>query len=60
MSQKELLGLLASGVSPVPIEDLAKGTGASLNVTPQVERELRAAGATEDLLAVLRNLPSAR
>lgn len=60
LSQKELLDLLASEVPPARIEDLARESGISFELTPQTERELRAAGATEDLLVALHKLSPKR
>jgi len=56
LSQSDVLQLLQRDVSPKRVADLAKEHGITFQISPEVETELRQAGATEELLATLREL----
>jgi Flp pilus assembly protein TadD len=49
-----LLGWLAGDASTYSLTKAVKERGSAINLTPRVEAELRAAGATKDLLSELR------
>jgi hypothetical protein len=55
LTKQEVISLLKGEVSHSRIEDLAREKGIAFQVTPQVERELRAAGADDSLLRALRS-----
>ncbi|MDE3179783.1 MAG: hypothetical protein KGM47_08995, partial [Acidobacteriota bacterium] len=52
----EILGLLKSGVTSERVESLASQYGIAFQVTPQIEAELREAGASHELLFKLTQL----
>lgn len=57
LTKNEVVELLESGVSPARVEELARQYGLAFSITPNVENELRDAGATDDLVSSLRSLP---
>jgi hypothetical protein len=56
LSKDEVIGLLESGVPPARVGQLSRQYGLAFTVTPDVEGELRDAGATDELLDALRKL----
>lgn len=56
LSKDEVIGLLESGVSSARVGQLSRQYGLAFVVSPDVENELRDAGATDELLDVLRKL----
>jgi hypothetical protein len=56
LSKEEVIGLLESGVPSARVGQLSRQYGLAFEVTPQAESELRDAGATDELLIVLRSL----
>lgn len=56
LSEGEVLQMLKSGESSKQIEALARDYGISFEITEETARELRRAGASEDLIKVLREL----
>lgn len=52
----EVMELLESGVTPKRVGELAKQFGLAFSMTVQTETQLMAAGATDDLLGVLRSV----
>ncbi len=56
LSKEEVIDLLKGYVSPKRVSDLARERGIDFAVTPDVERELRRAGANDALLATLREV----
>jgi hypothetical protein len=60
LSKDDVIGLLSSGVASADVVDAARKSGISFQVTASVEKEIRDAGGTDDLIRVLRSLaPSA-
>jgi hypothetical protein len=55
-SKEAIVGLLKGEVSPKRVAVLARQRGIDFQITPEVESELRRAGATDSLLATLREL----
>jgi formylglycine-generating enzyme required for sulfatase activity len=58
-SKKAIIGLLKGQVSLNRITVLARQRGVDFQITPEVESELRRAGATDSLVATLRELATA-
>jgi hypothetical protein len=58
-SQQAIVGLLKGEVSPNRVATLARQRGIDFQITHEVETELRRAGATDSLLATLRELAPA-
>ena len=56
LSKDDVIGLLESGVPPARVDQLSRQYGLAFTVTPEVEKELRDAGATDELLDALRGL----
>jgi formylglycine-generating enzyme required for sulfatase activity len=56
LSKEDVLKLLNGQVSPRRVGQRAREQGIDFQVTPEVERELRRAGATDELIATLREL----
>ena len=56
LSKDDVIGLLESGVPPARVGELSRQYGLAFTVTPEVEKELRDAGATDELLDSLRGL----
>jgi hypothetical protein len=56
LSQTEVANLLQGGVPPDRIEEIVRKRGIDFQVTPEIEKELRDAGATSELLGTLREL----
>jgi hypothetical protein len=59
LSKADLLTLLQVGAASERVEQLVKQRGVSFQVTPDVERELQAAGVGPTLLATIREQPPA-
>jgi len=55
-SQEAIVGLLKGEVSPNRVAMLARQRGINFQITPEVESELRRVGATDALMAALREL----
>lgn len=55
-SANEIAGLLKSGVTAARVESLASQYGIAFQVTPEIQTELREAGASQELLDKLRQL----
>lgn len=55
-SKDDVVQLLKGSVSAKRVGELAQNRGINFQVTPEVEGELREAGATDELLATLRRL----
>jgi hypothetical protein len=53
-SKADIIGMLKGGMPPQRVATLARQVGIDFQVTPEVESELRRAGATAELLAALR------
>jgi len=56
LTEGEIIRLLQGGVSPERVELLARDRGILFQMTPAVESDLRDAGATDALLAALREI----
>ncbi len=56
LSKEDVVHLLKGDVTPVRVSALAREQGIDFQMSPETERELRAVGATEDLVAKLREL----
>jgi hypothetical protein len=56
LAKSEVLELLENSVSPTRIEELARQYGVAFEMTSGAERELRDAGAADELVKVLREL----
>lgn len=56
LSQTEVANLLQGGVPPERLEEIVRKRGIDFQVTPEIEKELRNAGATSTLLGTLREL----
>lgn len=56
LSKAEVTALLQGDVTSQQVADIARKRGIDFQITPEVERELRAAGATDDLIETLRRL----
>lgn len=56
LTKEEIVGLLKNFVSPVHLGELAREYGIAFPMTPETERELSEAGATEELLKTLREI----
>lgn len=56
LTKNEVIGFLESGVESKWIEDQARQYGISFEMTRETEKQLREAGATEELLRTLRRL----
>jgi hypothetical protein len=56
LSKSEIIELLQNEVPPGRVEELARKYGISFEVSPEAEKQLREAGATEALLNALREL----
>jgi WD40 repeat protein len=56
LSKYRVIKYLQGDVSPARVAELAREYGIDFRMTPEVERELRAVGATGALLATLRDL----
>ena len=56
LSKDEVIGLLESGVPPSRVGQLAREYGVGFEVTPDVESDLKDAGASDELLDTLRKL----
>ncbi|HEV2349816.1 MAG TPA: SUMF1/EgtB/PvdO family nonheme iron enzyme [Terriglobia bacterium] len=55
-TKEQILGMLKGEVAPQRVAVLARQRGIDFEITPQVESEVRQAGATDALLATLRSL----
>jgi formylglycine-generating enzyme required for sulfatase activity len=55
-SKEAIVGMLKGEMSPKRVAVLARQRGIDFQITPEVERELRRAGATAELLATLREI----
>jgi hypothetical protein len=60
LSKEAVIRLLKGEVSPNRVAVIAREQGIDFQMSPETEKELRAAGATEELLAKLRNLEPQR
>lgn len=60
LAKDEIAQLLQGGVAPKRVQDLVRELGISFDMSPAIETELRAAGATATLLEVLREVNAAR
>jgi len=56
LSKADIIELLKGGVPAARVGELARDHGINFQMTPSVEDELRQAGATAELLTILRNL----
>jgi len=56
LTKNATLDLLRGDVPPARVAELAKEQGIDFQITPEVETELKQAGATDELLNVLREL----
>ena len=56
LSKEDVVKLLTGQVSPHRVSQRARQQGIDFEVTPEVERQLRQAGATDELVATLREL----
>jgi hypothetical protein len=56
LERDQVIELLESGVAPTRVAELARDYGIAFEITEQVETQLRDAGATDELLATLREL----
>ncbi len=56
LSKAEVTTLLQGDVSSEQVADIARKRGIDFQITPEVEKELRAAGATNELIETLRGL----
>ncbi|MBI2834128.1 MAG: PEGA domain-containing protein, partial [Acidobacteria bacterium] len=56
LTDDAIVQLLQSGVPPLRVEQLARERGITFAVSPDIERRLRAVGATDDLIKTLRDL----
>jgi TonB family protein len=56
LSKDDVVKLLKGQVSPHRVGQRAREQGIDFQITPEVERELRQAGATDDLIATLRQI----
>jgi hypothetical protein len=56
LAKDEVIRLLVGGVSPKRVGDLVRGDGIDFSLTPDTEKELRQAGADDELVAALRSL----
>jgi formylglycine-generating enzyme required for sulfatase activity len=56
LSKDTVIRLLKGDVSPIHVADLAREHGIDFQMTPETERELRQAGADNNLVNVLRSL----
>lgn len=56
LSQDQALGMLQAGVPSQKIEDIARKDGVDFKVKPDLERDLRKAGASENLIQLLKKL----
>ena len=56
LTKQDILDLLTSDVSSDDVAKTAQDAGISFPVTPQVEREIRAAGGTDTLINALKSL----
>jgi len=60
LSKNRVLEYLKGEVSPARVTELVRQRGVDFKTTPEIENELRSAGATEALLTVLRELAPKR
>ena len=58
LAKSEVIKLLQGDVPPDQVAQIARERGIAFSITPETEKELRAAGATGDLLETLRALAS--
>ncbi len=58
LSQDQALAMLQAGVPSQKVEAIARKDGVDFKVTPELERDLRKAGASEGLIQVLKKLGS--
>jgi hypothetical protein len=56
MTKTQVIELLKSGVSMTRVDELVRAYGIDFDVSPDVESELRGAGATEPLIETLREV----
>lgn len=56
LSSEQALGMLRAGVPSRQVEAFARKDGVDFKVTPELERDLRKAGATEGLIQLLKKL----
>ena len=56
LSQEQTLNMLQAGIPSQQIEAFARKDGIDFKVTPELERDLRKAGATERLIQLLKKL----
>jgi hypothetical protein len=56
LERDQVIELLESGVAPTRVAELARDYGIAFEISEQVETQLRDAGATDELLATLREL----
>ncbi len=54
LTKAEIIELLSGYVSPAIVTDIVKGRGVGFELDQKTERELRAAGATDELLKAIR------
>ncbi len=59
LSQDQALAMLQAGVPSQKIESIARKDGVDFKVTPDLERDLRKAGASEALIQLLKKLGNA-
>jgi hypothetical protein len=59
ISKQDIIDLLTGDVSSQEIAAAARKSGISFQITPDVEKEIRAAGGTEDLIGTLRSISPA-
>jgi hypothetical protein len=60
LSKERVVAYLKGDVAPARIAELAREHGIDFGMTPEIENELRSAGATDALLTVLRELAPKR
>lgn len=56
LSKDDVVGLLEGDVEPARVADVARSEGVKFEMTPATEKELRDAGADDNLINVLREL----
>ena len=56
LSRRDVVALLRAGVAPARMQTLVRQYGVSFEVSEQIANQLRQAGATEELLTLLREL----
>jgi serine/threonine protein kinase len=54
LTEQDVINLLTAGITPDRVGSIADERGINFKMTPQVENDLRSAGATDDLITRLR------